>query len=1044
MGTKVHCKSHTPGYYSIRDMNGDSSSSIWSPFHGDKNLLNGQYFNGFIQRRVRDEYPEYEKDVLKQKMIEHEMVFKNQVCELHRVYRVQREMMEEAKRRELYHHHRSIDTSLSSSILPSQMPSDEVRARQTPSFPLGNPSCIRPPILGSEVSDSPSSCTKGHNSEADLVPCRNRCDQNELAFLDSRPSRVKKQLFDNQIPADKYIVTEKEQFQDIEMSNTIIYPTSGNHRLLQGNSIKKYSGGGKTNDLRDTSSNLRPKIPMLADLNEPIQVEDYDSPKIVSFPGRSACNKEIRDLDSPAKPMPQFVDLSQDFLQNSQCGSSNGYFSNISETNKGNRKGPSYMYEAGDRETDANCIPKFHHSEQLPAPSQQILFMPGKPNGHHGILLTDYAKEEPWTERSRYEFPNRSCGHSNYNLSESILTSHISKPYQWHNSSNVANSLSHSVTSWGKPKSSLTEKVTSLHSMPSETSSRDVNGSSRLNPSFGSKNPTQNGFCQGSSLVSKEISTKLPSFGYNNLKCNEIDVVASKNLTHHGFKNVVMDLDVMESKSVKDLDLNVVLPIDSSNDESLPRSNDILDGKRKFEKHYPDLPWLRGKPVHNDVSTITREDFESSLLQASYNPLLKDERVQDPNPPSTRNLSAASSSCHVRVNGESAPAAINNGKLLGFPIFGNFCTSKNNASSTSASVQSSRNGVSTKTEGNHRGFDMNVACDLMDDEFDKQIVGEAILSEKGDDTKFNNFRNIDLNSCVSEDEDILDSSLASTSGKGKLVFKIDLEAPALLNTAEALCPVEEQKHEVSPQSQLNKTDQQEDQVVRIAAEAIVAISSYSQGPHIESTNLECSELPDSLTWFADVIYSSAEELGCKDYEGRNGREIETPRELDDYEAMTLQLTETREEDYMPEPFIPEISNLEEVGVTSVPSRTRKGPARRGRMRKDFQRDVLPGLVSLSRHEVTEDLQTFGGLMRATGHQWNGGTTRRNGTRGRRRCIIEPSPAMVVAPVCNPLVPDFKSIEVRVEDLSLGGWGKTTRRPRRQRSAAANNLAVAMT
>lgn len=272
-----------------------------------------------------------------------------QVYELHRVYRVQREMMEEAKRRELYHHHRSIETSLSSSVLPSQLPYDEVRNRQTPSFPLANPSCIRPSILGSEVIDSPSSCTKGHNSEADLIPYQNRCDPKELAFLDSRPSKVKKKLFDHQVPAEKYVLTEKEeQFRDIEMSNTTIYSTSGNHRLSPGNSIKKYCGSGKTNDLRDNSSDLGPKIPMLADLNEPIQVEDCDSPKIVNFSGRSACNEEIRDLDSPAKSMSQFVDLSRDFLQNSQCGSSNGYFSNLSETNKGNRRGSlSYMYEAG-------------------------------------------------------------------------------------------------------------------------------------------------------------------------------------------------------------------------------------------------------------------------------------------------------------------------------------------------------------------------------------------------------------------------------------------------------------------------------------------------------------------------------------------------------------------------------------------------------------------------------------------------------------------------------------------------------------------------
>lgn len=79
MGTKVQCKSHTLGYYSMADMNEDSNSSSWSPYYGDKNLLNGQYYNGMLQKTARDEYTGYEKDVLRQKMIEHDMIFKNQV-----------------------------------------------------------------------------------------------------------------------------------------------------------------------------------------------------------------------------------------------------------------------------------------------------------------------------------------------------------------------------------------------------------------------------------------------------------------------------------------------------------------------------------------------------------------------------------------------------------------------------------------------------------------------------------------------------------------------------------------------------------------------------------------------------------------------------------------------------------------------------------------------------------------------------------------------------------------------------------------------------
>ncbi|KAK1349795.1 hypothetical protein POM88_054758 [Heracleum sosnowskyi] len=352
MGTTAHCESYTPGYYS-RDMNEDSNSSSWSPFHRDKNLLTGHYYNGFVQRTVRDECAGYEKDVLKQKMMEHEMVFKNQVYELHRLYRVQREMMEEAKRKELYNHHRSVEASSSSSIVPSQMSSDEVRNWHSSSFPLASPSCIRSSILGSEVIDSPLSCIKVHNSQAGLVPYQNSCDLKERA-LDSRPSKARKKLFDLQIPAEKYIVIEdEEQFQDTEMSNTLTNPTNGNHRLAPGNSIKKYMGGGTISGLKNTSSG---KIPMFADLNEPIQVEESDSPKFVDFSNRSACREEIRGLGFPAKPKSQFIDLSRDTLQNSQCGSSNGNYSTLSEANKGSGRGwLSYMHDAGNHGTDANC-----------------------------------------------------------------------------------------------------------------------------------------------------------------------------------------------------------------------------------------------------------------------------------------------------------------------------------------------------------------------------------------------------------------------------------------------------------------------------------------------------------------------------------------------------------------------------------------------------------------------------------------------------------------------------------------------------------------
>lgn len=79
MGTQVHYKGFLPSYYSMRDLNEDANSSSWPLCYGDKTLTNGQYCNGFTSRTVTDAYPGYDKDILKQKMIEHEAIFRNQV-----------------------------------------------------------------------------------------------------------------------------------------------------------------------------------------------------------------------------------------------------------------------------------------------------------------------------------------------------------------------------------------------------------------------------------------------------------------------------------------------------------------------------------------------------------------------------------------------------------------------------------------------------------------------------------------------------------------------------------------------------------------------------------------------------------------------------------------------------------------------------------------------------------------------------------------------------------------------------------------------------
>nr|GEW09799.1 hypothetical protein [Tanacetum cinerariifolium] len=74
MGTEVHCKSSLE-----HEGNENSNSSSWPLFYGNnKALTNGHYYNGFVPRTVTDVYPGCDKEEIKQKMLEHEAIFKDQ------------------------------------------------------------------------------------------------------------------------------------------------------------------------------------------------------------------------------------------------------------------------------------------------------------------------------------------------------------------------------------------------------------------------------------------------------------------------------------------------------------------------------------------------------------------------------------------------------------------------------------------------------------------------------------------------------------------------------------------------------------------------------------------------------------------------------------------------------------------------------------------------------------------------------------------------------------------------------------------------------
>ncbi|XP_078179765.1 uncharacterized protein LOC144573867 isoform X3 [Carex rostrata] len=263
-----------------------------------------------------------------------------------------------------------------------------------------------------------------------------------------------------------------------------------------------------------------------------------------------------------------------------------------------------------------------------------------------------------------------------------------------------------------------------------------------------------------------------------------------------------------------------------------------------------------------------------------------------------------------------------NMKLLGFPLFGS--SSSNNKSALHANE-------SSKSE---RRVD-----------YEHVEPAKRVLIDLNEDLPLEN----DLNSLKERNE-------------GKITrYVIDLEMPA--SQFDEADVGMQHEIEIERESRPDSSDTE-------AANTIVAISQLKINP------TPSFHQPDALVWFADLAVS-----GCD----KRGSEPDSDSE-DLFESMTLKLEEVKSDDrfgtgnFCEKKFEGESSSVAgETGYTSLLfTRGRRGPARKRRQRRDFQRDVLPTIASLSRVEVTEDLQMIGGLMRACGHEFDSILTRRVG------------------------------------------------------------------
>lgn len=478
-----------------------------------------------------------------------------------------------------------------------------------------------------------------------------------------------------------------------------------------------------------------------------------------------------------------------------------------------------------------------------------------------------------------------------------------------------------------------------------------------------------------------------------------------------------------KAKTSKDINLNF-MPPGCSSDVAVSQRIQKTHGVKRHEDSVGGLPWLKAKLVCNGEANKGCEGSTQveSVVSQAYSACIHDAEQ--------KKGGASDSSCK---------------RIIGTPNSNKpYILLRGHCSSSGPPFKTLQNPFEdVKNKEKDAVLDLNMAFNSLC-ESEIELTADDDVTENGLNGKLVGFGgklvgfgdHIDLNSSINENE----FSHCRTT-------EIDLEAPVSPENKECSPPrgeSDENQVETPFLCSGQEDADVQDELARIAAESIISISSSGfQNCNIPEVCKLSEASNDSLDWFAGIVSSIVGDpenelrviLDAKD-DGRHEELL--PDGMDYFEAMTLKLTETKVEEYCCRSNIP----IKEAITTSAPpNQLRKGRTRRGRQRKDFQSEILPSLASLSRFEVTEDLQTIGGLMEAAGTHFETGSLRyvaRNGcARGRKRSSAPTSSGLdgTAGSLQKQLI--SSNTKVGNEERSLICWGKVTRRRRGQRYRVGN-------
>ncbi|XVF11857.1 hypothetical protein REPUB_Repub08aG0063300 [Reevesia pubescens] len=1007
-------RSHFPGCYTAWDLNLDANGTLWHIDNVDGILRNRQYYNGTLPLSS-DLNMSNNKDLLKQTMLKHEEEFRNQIHELHRLYGRQKELMDEMKNNDLYIHHCSVETLHPNRVLsPKSSDYSQIPHHTSTSINLVH---YQSPISEAKGSIVPSHSHDGNRGQAGNDPICIESTSKASECMESYCIRFGKKILDLELPADEYFDSEEEGFPEVKMAPEVTdIPTNALKKIPEVRDMedKELSFGGSgcnsvfpEGNFIHTSVSSKKKV--MADLNIPVKLEEDTIPEFCDFQDPVIGHRETSLQDSFGKSNSNSQVLSEEVIPNSQIIRDPEAHLEIVllDERKMQRVHKPCNGKAGHNKNDLNSFPQDPYTEKLSIEhinndQAQDCAIP------HGMDETD---GKLCNENLQHVATDVSS--SNY---KPAATSDLCSSYQIVPLADTMNSELSRVSSWRRAFKRSPIAVQALpcfkgKSSKSFTVSPGLTGNEHCLGKNLLSSPKLCGatFSQASSQNDFQLEGQPPPTSSDSLNCNN-----GKEFSF-GHSPVIFAKNFKYVRSVKSLDLNFVLPSFSTNVAG-SQDDSHIHGENTLQNSIGCSPQIAETPVNDTKSGEKLIPLESAIEQAN-SIRLHDTQLE--------NLEASNS---LGFKG-----------ICGFhmynkpPIANGQCSSH---ASASRNHPNSCEKEDIKDKGKDRIPDINLEFYHVPDR-EKEVAKTESVAESEPCEKYPGYGVIDLNSCLSMDESLLMPSRS---------IEIDLEPPASPENKECSPPRGESDENQleTPLLSLGQEDGDLQEVlVRNAVEAIVSISSSEIQTCLESTTCKPFKASNSLYWFARVASSVVDDpgsefgvnIGVKDY---GDHEEYLSDGIDYFEAMTLNLSEIKVE----ESWCKNDGQTEEVQseffLTNQPKR---GRTRRGRQqRKDFQSEILPSLASLSRYEVTEDLQMIGGLMEAVGAQWECGSSRkagRNGyAKGRRRSNARAS--SVTESTMNMLQKQQPgNSEVGFRQRRLIDWGKITRRPRQPRCPSSN-------